>query len=273
MRVSQTYRRFQMNFKNAADAISFVDAIRPVCPCKANPTAAPAGLPARAMTMAPPRTSGSSSGASGSMQPPAQPGPKPALRPAMSMQLSRPPTFPGRRQIVSEDIGTLTRADAQPAPIDSCAMVVDSVVLQPTDDLARPTAAYDSVTRVSELSGPAQLPSPESSPPSVSVERVMQAQPPPLVASASATHDHVAPTCSANPPPLRAQPSLPPCTNIAQPTQIKDSREALLTSLREAPPLYELSRVELESLVAEVVREDGFLTLVSLTAIGAGDIT
>ncbi|KAG6335578.1 hypothetical protein ID866_3518 [Astraeus odoratus] len=31
------YRRFQMTFSNAAEASRFVDAIRPVCPCKASP--------------------------------------------------------------------------------------------------------------------------------------------------------------------------------------------------------------------------------------------
>src|SRR5712664_2724018 len=32
----QSYRRFQVNFASASDATQFLDAIRPVCPCKEN---------------------------------------------------------------------------------------------------------------------------------------------------------------------------------------------------------------------------------------------
>ncbi|KAL4254246.1 hypothetical protein ABKN59_002877 [Abortiporus biennis] len=46
--MSPSYRRIQINFENASSATSFIDAIRPVCPCKANP---PPAL-GRSMTMA-----------------------------------------------------------------------------------------------------------------------------------------------------------------------------------------------------------------------------
>lgn len=42
-----------------------------------------------------------------------------------------------------------------------------------------------------------------------------------------------------------------------------DERSQLLTSLSEHPSLYELSRTDLETLVSQVIREEGFLHLVT----------
>ncbi|KAI0093273.1 hypothetical protein BDY19DRAFT_923038, partial [Irpex rosettiformis] len=53
-----SYRRFQINFQKTSDATNFIDAIRHVCPCKAN---GPPGLSARSMTMATTSNNGSSS--------------------------------------------------------------------------------------------------------------------------------------------------------------------------------------------------------------------
>lgn len=74
------------------------------------------------------------------------------------------------------------------------------------------------------------------------------------------------------PPPLPTQPrpstgtrndTNPPQDNpSAVQTQLPD-REAFLDSLRDTPALYDLSRSELEKLVCEVIREPGFLKLVS----------
>ena len=48
---NKSYRRFQINFRDAKDATNFIEAIRHVCPCKANPPTQPAL--ARASTIAP----------------------------------------------------------------------------------------------------------------------------------------------------------------------------------------------------------------------------
>ncbi|KAI0812422.1 hypothetical protein BC629DRAFT_1472855, partial [Irpex lacteus] len=65
------YRRFQVNFQKTSDASSFIDAIRHVCPCKANGPPAPAGLSARSVTMAPSSSAGSAPGSR--MRPPEAP--------------------------------------------------------------------------------------------------------------------------------------------------------------------------------------------------------
>ena len=119
----KTYRRFQMNFQKASDATNFIDAVRPVCPCKANPPAAPAaGLQNRSMTMAP--KSSAPAQTAGPVQPQRHPSASKPLRPAMTMQPSRPPKFPGQRQIMEQGRKQSWGAPPNPKPTSAPTAVV-----------------------------------------------------------------------------------------------------------------------------------------------------
>ncbi|KAF7793873.1 hypothetical protein EIP86_004995 [Pleurotus ostreatoroseus] len=285
---------------DAADATSFVDAIRPVCPCKANPPAPSAGLPKRSMTIAP-RPSGSSNVTSGTMQPPAQPVQKPVLRPAMTMQPSRPPSFPGQRHIVTEELNTYSQPETQQMPLDQCSMAIDSTTAQPTSHLIRSATMSMPAQNTSFLvplvprptsALPSGLPSASlASDHAVTTQHLPLAPsasvaPPPTIYPASLAADHgipvqhlpLAPSATPLPtmgnyltppasfdsyPAAKAPPSSLPSTTDATTAaaETQDTRNAFLASLREMPSLYNLTRADLENLVAEVVREDGFLTL------------
>ena len=68
------------------------------------------------------------------------------------------------------------------------------------------------------------------------------------------------------PPPPPCPPADPPVASAMPSTPVSDSqmsKEAFLASLRETPTLYDLSQAELEQLVGEVIREEGFVKLVS----------
>lgn len=117
----QTYRRFQVNFQAASDASNFVEAIRHVCPCKANPPATPSsvskpkpgGLQDRSLTMsmsmAQTQAQDTNTPANhelaparpdpASMPPPMVPLPRQPLRPSMSMQ----PSAHGNISQIGED--------------------------------------------------------------------------------------------------------------------------------------------------------------------------
>ncbi|KAF8973069.1 hypothetical protein BDZ97DRAFT_1779189 [Flammula alnicola] len=43
--VTPVYRRFQISFQSTSEAADFIEIIKPVCPCKLNPTSAPSAAP------------------------------------------------------------------------------------------------------------------------------------------------------------------------------------------------------------------------------------
>ncbi|EIM83055.1 uncharacterized protein STEHIDRAFT_114094 [Stereum hirsutum FP-91666 SS1] len=255
------YRRFQVTFDSAPSANQFINAIRPVCPCKTNSAAAP--VPARAGTMA------------GGPIPPGPLSSVPANR-QMSMipsglvssqtgstSLTNPPRLPVLRPAV------FTPAASSVAPSSS-----PSGTNFPTSDS---TTSFFSLPVNTSSSQPSSAPNAQAqrlkgyssgmpTPPSLSQtsSSSLPASSPPRPSSALRDEALMPP------PPLPTQPrpsggtrndTNPPQDNpsVVQ-TQLPD-REAFLDSLRDTPALYDLSRSELEKLVCEVIREPGFLKL------------
>ncbi|KAJ3539281.1 hypothetical protein NM688_g6387 [Phlebia brevispora] len=298
--VTPTFRRFQMNFQNASDASSFVDAIRPVCPCKANPPAVSAGLQNRSMTMLP-GTSTAQKSASGSMPPPPEsttrqplrsamtmaPGPPTApkvasvsmqppsepvnrhpLRSAATMQPSdtRPPAFPGR-EVAAKD------SNSSCGPTDTPFVAVPPAQQHPNRE------DFSGLSRSSGVDGLRASESVEiplnafsgSDLPLVDLQsqgQISQTAPNALSGFTleSSISGGVLPGETSVPlfvPGACIQPYPSAGTNAETAVRSSNPRDQLLASLREVPPLYQLERAELETLVAQVVREDGFMTLAS----------
>jgi hypothetical protein len=234
----QSYRRFQVNFASAGDAAQFVNAIRPVCPCKENANGPPPTpqipqnkLPVatsvsiqsphtlvRYHTTAPQRPSmppPSSAGAACSSQEEPSSSQRALSRftlPPSSPELSLPPSS-------SSDL-----AAAPPHPI---------------------LGLYTSSSRASST-----LPELHSSQFTVAEQGTGLSSMSPL------------PTLSQ--PTSSAATLAPPLPSVSQCPEEGKTREAFLESLREAPELYKLARPELENLVSVVVREPGFPRLVGL---------
>lgn len=66
------------------------------------------------------------------------------------------------------------------------------------------------------------------------------------------------------PPPVPRRVAHEPADAVTQePSRAVNTGDELLASLSKHPSLYELSRTDLETLVSQVIREEGFLHLVT----------
>lgn len=270
-----------MNFKTASDASSFVDAIRLVCPCKANAPAQPTGLPNRSMTMVP-KPPGPLSAASGFTQTTKQPVSKQNLRPSMTMQPPRP-LVPDRRECVYVKPQLVPpKNNAYIAPTVTTPLATRNDSIQAIGNLSR-SATYTATYALSNESARVVSAAPQEGFPQPGSG---------ILNLTSGLHSSTTVTCTSpenlhfnepiseintTPAPTDSDidmlPRLPATsiTTIEAPVipdpvvpQVSTTHDALLTSLREIPTLYDLPRAELEVLVAQVVREDGFLNLVSI---------
>lgn len=70
------------------------------------------------------------------------------------------------------------------------------------------------------------------------------------------------------PPPLAAT---PPSDSASLNLDRRDQREPLLAAVREASGLYDIPKEELENLLANIIREEQFLSLVRCPVIARGD--
>ncbi|KAI9463606.1 hypothetical protein BJY52DRAFT_924053 [Lactarius psammicola] len=218
-----SYRRFQVNFASASDAAQFIDAIRPVCPCKEN-----------AGPLAPPTLT------NGPPVPTAMP--RPSMLPP---SLSTVGTFKSETQGSSQDL-------SQKVPRFPPHSSSDLSLAPSSSDPAPPAPPY-------QYYPPPGLGCDESSrPPSSLVPDTRSSQLPPCSGSAapslpaSSQLTSTAATLAPQPTPLTA--------TATQRDDESEGRahEAFLESLREVPGLYSLTRRELENLVSVVVREPGF---------------
>ncbi|KAH9040743.1 hypothetical protein EDB85DRAFT_71029 [Lactarius pseudohatsudake] len=228
-----SYRRFQVNFASASDATQFIDAIRPVCPCK--------------------ETAG----------PPAPPIPtnRPLVPPAAPMQ-----PLPARSTLAQYHTSAVQRPSMLPPSIVS---TLKSDTQGSSQELPRfPPHSGSDLSLALSSSDPAPavaLPHPT---PSLGYDRSSHLALPPDARSSQLTAQSgsAAPSLPALSQPtstaatLAPQPTPPPPSTATQRDDEpeKRAREAFLESLREAPELYSLSRRELENLVSVVVREPGF---------------
>ncbi|KIJ15017.1 hypothetical protein PAXINDRAFT_99798 [Paxillus involutus ATCC 200175] len=245
-----TYRRFQITFSNALSASQFIDAVSPVCPCKANP------LPNQ-INRHPMMLSGALTRAATTV-----PGPllqytapqstnAPSFTPALLQRQSttvippRNPTFtpsvPSEHVVGSSPFPSIPGIAASSAleaslSSDDIAYVTCSETSHATD---APVGSRNDV-RPSNLIHPAPSSLPDSSQPSSSNHS--SAMPPPAPRSVARSIDGQTQTPSRR-----------------MDTGAEGSY--LLASLSELPSLYNLSRTDLESLVSQVVREDGFANL------------
>ena len=208
------------------DASQCIDAIKPVCPCKANTQGTPINrqstMLSSSLTRAATTVSGPVPAQSARLLPerqsitPARTDPRPII--PSTMLYSHPPENQASSVAPSSVATSLSSDDG--------AFVTCSEMSQSADTRVN----HRPKSRVRES---AQSSLPNSSQPSSSDLSVTM--PPPPV-------------------PRRATPQ--------GPTGTDDERSQLLASFSQHPSLYELSRTDLETLVSQVIREEGFLHLV-----------
>ena len=241
----QSYRRFQVNFASASDAAQFIDAIRPVCPCKETGPPAPSiptngppvplsalmqPLPARS-TLARYHTSAVQRP---SMLPPSLSNVSALKSETQGSSQEFPPRVPRFPPYSSSDLSLAPSSDPAPAvalpyPYPAPSLGCDRSC-QPSSALP-PDSQF---TAQSGGSGSAAPSLPVSSQQPTSTAATLAPQPTPPTATATQHNDE----------------------------SEKGAREAFLESLREVPELYSLTRRELENLVSVVVREPRFPRLV-----------
>ncbi|KAG7087332.1 hypothetical protein E1B28_013307 [Marasmius oreades] len=251
-----TYRRFQVTFSSSSAVSQFIQSIEAICPCKANNN--PTTMPSIAQSQAQ-----SSFVAS---KPPASQAP---ILPESSLQI------PNRAQ---------TMLRSKPSffippniPQSSSGLPAFLPPFHPTyqPNFLRshlPTGAHllpEQLSLQSRLSMPRAVPmfAPHwsSLPPSSNPSST-----PPSESSSSPNLGSNPSQACANPPPGSGTPSemassqtlgsTPSQSNMPPPLP-PPSMEPLLASLREGTRLYDLPPHKLEALVAEVIREDGFVGL------------
>ncbi|EGO25672.1 hypothetical protein SERLADRAFT_407970 [Serpula lacrymans var. lacrymans S7.9] len=225
------YRRFQITFLSPTAALQFIDAIRTVCPCKANPSTQ---TPVRNQTM--------------------------------HTDLSRPRTSTGLMSQTNTLIRTQTSHSAAPIP-KRARLTYDGAFSRPSNpgrlnletstDLHVPSFTTSTPSRqmlpnndnTSQISSSSVTLSSSSSREMINPD-CDSSQP----SYASRNDSDMMP-----PPPLPS--SAPRPVEVTGP-QVPDAfTSEFLASLRETPALYDLPQAELEDLVGHVIREEGFAKL------------
>ncbi|KAG1746136.1 hypothetical protein EDB19DRAFT_379777 [Suillus lakei] len=240
------YRRFQITFTTATSAAQFIDAIRPVCPCRLNPqpqllatrtpTVAMTGLPddlSRRGTILP-----SVSQARPSIRTPLRPAPTALLSENPSSE-SNLPTFAPSTPVRFTPVA-LSSSSAKPTSV--AATSHDSTFFTPPET---PRIIIPKSSQCQALSGSISSTKgslPDSSQPSSSTPSSSNTMPPPPLPS-SVTRS------------LQLE---------SRPSEGRNSTRAqLVASLHDTPALHKLPHAELESIVAQVIREEGFAQLLA----------
>ena len=226
---TQSYRRFQINFASALDASQFIDAIRPVCPCKEN-----AGPPL-----------------------PQIPTNRPPVRMSASIQAPSP-----HAPLVRHHTSAPQRT-SMPPPFASATSTIEYAHHRSgSQEESSQRASHFPLLSSSELSlVPSTDPAPPHHPagfdrPSRPSSALPEMHPSQFTAQSGGRSSNTS-SLPASSQPCSAATLTPSSQGPAEKT-----REAFLESLRETPELYSLTRPELENLVSVVVREPGFPRLV-----------
>lgn len=219
---TQSYRRFQVNFASASDAAQFINAIRPVCPCRENAGLPPPQIPMNRLSVPRSETIQTPSARAplvrhhtGAPQRP----PMPPLSTGATGTIERAAHFRSSQEELSQ------KPPHFPPPSSS------DLSLVPSSEAAPPTDLIWGFDRPSQ--------------PSSALPEIHSSQ-------------FTAHTLPASSQPTPSAATLAPPSQETE----ENSREAYLESLREVTGLYELTRPELENLVSVVVREPGFPKLV-----------
>lgn len=225
--VFQVHRRFQITFLSSSAVLEFIDAIRTICPCKANPIPgpgpAPGPVPPRNTTMAmqtfnPPSDTRMTPSYTTTVEQPRQDNPLSGLPSSLG-----PPLFPPRSIQEPTHGLQIPFSSSQGFALTSEPNVYQSSPLQ---GLASTSSQLQTHPIIQDLQKQVSLPN--SSPPTSSGR-----------SGADTNKSHIA---NSN-------------------TIVDANNSAILTSLAEATELYSLPRTTLEQLVGDIVREDGFVKL------------
>ncbi|KAI0075129.1 hypothetical protein K474DRAFT_1600389 [Panus rudis PR-1116 ss-1] len=219
------YRRFQINFRAAAEAANFIESIRKVCPCKENPPP----MPGRTMTMtaiqSQRKTSGTAVNTSASLH-------------RHEAALERLPS-----SAVPQTLASSFDPTAADKLLQSTASVLPSAMHATVS--SGPCASISNVTAVSSLAQSI-----------THINRNATVQPD---CDGSVTFSGPSQAEQTNTIPSPHDISMSAEYGIA--AKPIDPRTNLVKALREIPPLYDLPTDDLEKVVAQVVREDGFVKL------------
>lgn len=259
--ILKTYRRFQITFGSNESAAQFIDAIRNVCPCKLNNPPAPG----QNTTINPSNTQRKfadnptlqSSDIAQSTSKPNISLQKPTLRPSAMQNTSILPiersSSPGPSSSSDFAISSLqTPRVTTPLNFSSSPCLPSSQLLN------YPPNEHNTILAQTTLKPT------ENNLTKNEVAPVQQATSRPRFSDNSSLPDSPLPSTDISSsnliPPL---PSSAPLAADSAP--IHPTNHDFLSKLSENTQLYKLSRPDLENLVSEVVREDGFIKLVSFS--------
>ncbi|KAJ4498225.1 hypothetical protein C8R41DRAFT_819736 [Lentinula lateritia] len=262
-----TFRRFQITFSSANDASQFIDSISSVCPCKANSTAGPPNIPQ--MMSAP------------SLVPP-----------VLHHPIAKPPILNNSAYAQTVPISAafpLSHMHNNNIPLNQTDVFFPVTPSQrlstyPTMHFPYPGAPYASVSGMPMPSSQMLVDHPNQIPSSSPLLPPPSSQPP-FQFGGSQAHSQSAPftpTPTQSEHPYYSQSgsvnqqvafSQTLGNEIIKPVKSKSKVESsekevqttdpFVFALREATSLYDMPRHSLEKLVGDVVREDGFVHLVS----------
>ena len=222
----QVYRRFQMTFLSSPAVLEFIDAIRAICPCKANPAPPPAPKP---------------------MNPPSSL-PDPLDVHPHSFAVRSAPIAPASQPLFSSSQSSLLTPLPPSVFTSSPLNIHSSSSVAPFSSLSLstlPASGFDIPLNpiTNEKNGmPAHLQTAPAIPNYPSGTSLPNSSPP--TSSARSINDNN---------------NLPRTGNVIPGGS---AASALLDALSETTALYDLPHSELERLVGEVVREEGFTKLV-----------
>ena len=252
------FRRFQITFPSTAAASQFIGAIRYVCPCKVNPTPVPTRLETYQQT---PGNQTQCTNVPIPYQLPALP------NLAAYSQVPRAQTMLPVTSVPSASGSSILLASKRvdPLPVPFLGTTVDTPSRPTTSSSVLPPASTGNSNTAWDTNTPPAIESPTRAQPAAALNSE-----PLLPASLPASLSDPCPRLSDGDD---CDPTLvQPCTtsqsmNTDSQAQYMPAQEishdTIIASLRESTKLYDLSRVELEKLVGQVVREEGFLKLVS----------
>ncbi|KAJ3923912.1 hypothetical protein F5877DRAFT_73849 [Lentinula edodes] len=269
---AKTFRRFQITFSSANDASQFIDSISSICPCKANSTAGPSNIPQ--MMSAP------------SMVPPVLH--HPIAKPPILNNSAYAQTVPVSAAFPLSHMhsNNMHNNNIPLNQTDVFFPVTPSQRLStyPTVHFPYPGAPYASVSGMPmpssqmlmdhpnqiQSSSPPLLPPPSSQPPFQFGGSQAHSQSAPFTPTPTQSeHPHYSQSTSVNQQAFTQTLGNEIIKPVKSKSKVGSSEKEVQTTdpfvfaLREATSLYDMPRHSLEKLVGDVVREDGFVHLVS----------
>lgn len=252
--LSQVYRRFQIYFQSESEASDFIDSIRPVCPCKINPSSSVTQGISQAPSLIPVR----------------QPAIRPQATNAASILPDRGsvPSYPAVPAMHFNNSGQ-TKFVAS-AHQSSSAFALSSSPLNhhppsdPNPSLGLNITSSPNLTPSSAPADPIRISRPDQTLPqglqSAQIHLPNTHNPP---ASLTSYPSSSLPMASLEQSPGSSSSGQPP--NTAQSLKEDNTQQtanAILASVTETASIYDLPASSLERLVGDIIREDGFVQLV-----------